>query len=212
MLTPLLFFGAISCVILLAVLFQGSYESKTGRILLASLGITATILAIFGVVSATYVKPFVGEGIVISKLEQDSYRTGSVKARRTVPHCYKLLLENPLKDSGFSSICVPYSQWKNVEEGDLVEVAHNKKKHRYWGNYLVGSDEPKESNNGKFKTYCFPVINDEGEHVDSKCDKIPENEYFKLESERNIRDLKDPEYVKQLRERQEEKSLERNKD
>lgn len=209
MLTPLLFFGAISSFIVFLVLFQGSHESKAGKTLLGSLVATAILLTISGVFSATYSKSFTGSGVVISKSEQESYQSGG-RTKHIVPHCYKLLLENSLKESGFSSICVPYSQWENVDEGDLVEAAYNKKKHRYWGNYLVGDNEPKESSNGKFKTYCFPVVNDEGEHVDSKCDKIPESEYFKLESERNIRDLKDPEYVKQLRESREE-SLEGNK-
>lgn len=209
MLTPILFFGAISSAILFAVLFQGSRESKAGKTLLAFLGAAVIVFSISGSVSTVYVKPFTGSGIVISKSEQDSYNSGR-RGRYITPHCYKLLLEVHLKDSDISSICVPYSQWETVEEGDLVEVSYNKKKHKYWGNYLVGDKEPKESSNGKFKTWCSPVLNAEGEYIESKCDKIPESEYFKLESERNVRNLSDPEYVKQLRESKEE-SLEGNK-
>lgn len=210
MLTIALFFVSIVSFILLIVFFNAVEKNKKGSAILVALGASVVIFALSGTLSATYVKPYVGSGEILDLREVEAHRSGSVKARSYTPKCYSVIItttsnqsENPLR-----SLCVPYSQWKDLKVSETVSFGHDKERHPYWGNYVIGDNEPSRSSNGKFKQHCEFVELEKGS-VDAKCDKIPESEYFKIESDKNIRKLKDPEYLKKIKEiRESRKALE----
>lgn len=157
--------------------------------------------------SATYVKPFTGSGkiVVLDEVDARSSRSSNIVGKtitsstRTIPKCYSVTVIPDAGGEHIRSLCVPYSQWKELSVDSLVEFGYDKDRHPYWGNYVIGDNEPKKSSNKKFKQYC-EYVEDKRTGGDLKCDMIPESEYNRRTSEEAIKDVKKEDF----RERQQE--------
>lgn len=150
-------------------------------------------------------KPVTGKVEVMGKNYNPPRRSGT-RVRTYTPECHALIVDplvnKPDPDTPsdwIRSVCVPESQWVEVEKGEKIVLGYDKKRHKHWGSYIDGDNAPLRSENGKFRKYCYV-----DEDLDTMiCDTISEAEYYRKTSEKNVKDLQDPEYVKDLRERHE---------
>lgn len=198
-----LLFTAVAIAILLLVFGGELIKNRAGTITLVLGVIVVLIIPVTLSVKALTPDPVVGTVEVIGKDYSPAHSSGVGKHRRHSPTCHQLVLDplvsnpDPKNPSDWiRSVCVPESQWVEVEKGEKIELGYDKKRHKHWGSYIVGDNEPLRSENGKFRQYCH-YSDDKGDLV---CDIVSEAEYFRRTSEENVKDLKDPEYIKNLRE------------
>lgn len=207
MLTVFLTFSCVVSIVLLLVFSSSVSKTKYGFATIIVWVLVTCALGIGTSISATYAKPFVGSAKVLDTdyASSRSKAVGSLffKSTHYIPECYSVVIapvmDNPDPDNPsdwIRSTCIPKNQWESINEGDIVDFGYDKKRHKYWGNYLIGLDEPLRSENGKFRTYCD--INKKTNKTD--CETIPEAEYFKRTSEDNIASINEEGF----RERQQE--------